>query len=230
MSIYCISDLHLSLSTDKPMDIFGNNWIGHFDKISAYFKENITDEDVVLIAGDTSWGMSIEDAMPDLKAIDELPGKKYIIRGNHDYWWSSYAKINSLGLKTITFIQNNAFRIDGKVICGTRGWTVPEGTSSDDDKRIFDREVIRLKLTVDCAKKLQKEGDEIILLMHFPPFNSAIEDSAFTEIIAEYNVGKVIYGHLHGNNARMAPVIDKKGIKYLLTSCDFLDFIPLKLY
>lgn len=229
MDLYCISDLHLSLSSDKPMDVFGDNWIGHFEKISAYFKENITDDDVVLIAGDTSWGMSVDEALPDLKAIDALPGRKYVIRGNHDYWWSSYAKISSLGLKTITFIQNNAFRYDGFVFCGTRGWTVPEDKTSDDDKKIFDREVIRLKLTLDAAKKISLDGDEIILMMHYPPFNSMIEDSAFTDIIGSYGVSKVIYGHLHGKNARFAPVVDKRGIKYYLTSCDFLNFTPLKL-
>ena len=230
MKIFCISDLHLSLGVmDKPMDVFGDNWTGHWDKIKAYWQANITDDDIVLIAGDTSWGMNIPEALPDLAAIDELTGKKYIIRGNHDYWWSSYAKIKSLGLKSLVFIQNNAFREDGVVICGTRGWTVPEENSSDEDKKIYDREVIRLKLTLESAAKMRQEGDRLIVMMHYPPFNAKIDDSEFTSLIKEYGADEVVYGHLHGKNARLAPIIDKNGIKYYLTSCDFLGFTPLLL-
>lgn len=230
MNIYAISDLHLSSVTDKPMDIFGSNWIGHWDKVSDYWRRNITDNDIVLSAGDTSWGMNITEALPDLQKIDELPGKKFIIRGNHDYWWSSYSKIRGLNLKSIEFIQNNAFEIGDYVVCGTRGWTVPEkGEQSAQDKKIFDRETIRLGLTLKCAESIA-DGRKIILMMHYPPFNSALENSEFTEIIKNYPVEKVIYGHLHGNHGRYSASVDKGGIEYLLTSCDFLSFTPLKIH
>ncbi len=230
MSIYAISDFHLSLTTNKPMDIFGDNWAGHWDKICSSWRENITEEDIVLSAGDTSWGISVEEAYPDLKAIDELPGKKFVIRGNHDYWWSSYAKINALDLKSITFIQNNAFVTGDYVVCGTRGWTVPERTDTDShDNKIFERELIRLKLTLDSAVKVG-DGRKIILLIHYPPFNSEFADSKFTDLIAQYDVAKVVYGHLHGNRSRYVASIDKRGIEYLLTSCDFLSFNPLKIF
>ncbi|MGN1042412.1 MAG: metallophosphoesterase [Christensenellales bacterium] len=230
MRVFAISDFHLSSVTDKPMDIFGAKWEGHWDKIRAFFADNVADDDLVLSAGDTSWGMNLSEAMPDLKKIDELPGKKFIIKGNHDYWWSSYAKINSLGLNTIRFIQNNAFEAGDYVIAGTRGWTVPsDGEATAQDKKIFDREAIRLRLTLESAQKLGKDK-EIILLMHFPPFDATLSDSAFTDTIKNYPVKKVVYGHLHGNRSRYCASVIKDGVEYLLTSCDFLDFKPLLLY
>ena len=229
MKIFAISDLHLSNATDKPMDVFGAHWSGHFDKIKAYFADHITDEDVVLIAGDTSWGMSLAEATPDLVDVDALPGKKFIIRGNHDYWWSSYSKINALGLRTVTFIQNNAFRFGNCVFCGTRGWTIPDATTSEEDKKIFDRELIRLTLTLDEGKKLMQEGDKLYLMTHYPPFDAHFADSPFTEKIAEYPVDTVVYGHLHGNVSRSCATVCKDGVRYLLTSCDFLDFTPIRI-
>lgn len=229
MKLYAISDLHLSNATDKPMDVFGPHWSGHFDKIKRFFAENVSDEDVVFLAGDTSWGMTIPEALPDLQAVDALPGKKFVIRGNHDYWWQGYKKINELGLRTVTFIQNNAFRFDQYVVCGTRGWTIPDEDSSSEDKKIFDRECIRLRLTLTEAKKLQQENDKLILLLHYPPFNVKFEDSVFTEIIEEFSVDTVIYGHLHGIQSRSCAVVDKKGTPYYLTSCDFLNFTPIRI-
>lgn len=229
MKVFAISDLHLSNATNKPMDVFGAHWSGHFDKIKAYFYDNVTDEDVVLIAGDTSWGMTIAEATPDLLAVDALPGKKFIIRGNHDYWWSGYSKIKAIGLKTVTFIQNNAFRVGSYVICGTRGWTIPDETTTVEDKKIFDRELIRLKLTLDDAQKLLQEGDKLYLMTHYPPFDARFSDSAFTETIARYPVDTVVYGHLHGNVSRSSEVVYKNNVRYLLTSCDFLSFTPIRI-
>lgn len=230
MKVFAISDFHLSNTTDKPMDIFGDNWTGHFDKIKEFFENNVSKDDIVLSAGDTSWGMNIPEAIDDLKAVDALNGIKFIIKGNHDYWWSSYEKIKSLGLDSINFIQNNAFKIGEYVICGTRGWTVPENESDVKDKKIFAREAIRLKLTLDAALKLRTDNERILLLTHYPPFNSRFEDSEFTDIISQYPVDKVIYGHLHGNRSRYSAVVNKNNLDYLLTSCDFLSFIPLRIY
>mgnify|MGYP004596599643 FL=1 len=230
MRVFAISDLHLSSATDKPMDIFGSNWIGHWDKIRSGWLEQITDDDVVLSAGDTSWGMNIPQALADLQEVDALPGTKFIIRGNHDYWWSSYAKINALGLGSIKFIQNNAIASGDYVFCGTRGWTVPEeGDTESDDKKIFDRELIRLKLTLDAATAIS-DDKKIVLMTHYPPFNSRFDDSPFTDLIKNYRVDKVVYGHLHGNVSRANAVVNKNGIEYVLTSCDFLNFKPILLY
>ncbi len=230
MKIFALSDFHLSAAVNKPMDVFGVNWEGHWEKIRANWLETVTDEDVVLSAGDTSWGMNIREALPDLKAIDGLPGKKFIIRGNHDYWWSSYAKIKSLGLESINFIQNNALICGDYVFCGTRGWTVPEeGETDSEDKKIFDRELIRLKLTLDAAAKIA-DGKIIVLLTHYPPFDSTFTDSPFTELISKYPVSKVVYGHLHGNHGRFSASVDKNGTEYILTSCDFLSFKPLRIF
>ena len=231
MRVFAISDFHLSFGVrNKPMDVFGNNWTGHWEKISSFSKENIAEDDIILSSGDTSWGMTIDEALPDLSAVNELPGKKFIIRGNHDYWWSSYKKISSLGLDSIQFIQNNAFKIGQFVICGTRGWTVAEKDATDEDKKIFEREKIRLKLTLNQGRKLLSDGDKLILLMHYPPFNSRFENSDFTDIIAENAVDKVIYGHLHGGRSRFSPIVNKENTDYILTSCDFLDFTPLQIY
>lgn len=231
MKIFAISDLHLTNTEDKPMDIFGMSWVGHFDKIKKDWLEKVCQDDVVLIAGDISWAMSAQNALLDLMEIDKLPGKKILIRGNHDYWWQSYKKLSEMPLNTISFIQNNAIKIGKYIFCGTRGWTVPEGDKQNvEDKKIYDREVIRLKLTLEEGKKLYKEGDRIIALIHYPPFNSRFDNSALTELFALYNVDKVIYGHLHGDLGRYKAVINKGKTDYYLTSCDFLGNNLLQIY
>ena len=225
MKIYSISDLHLTSGTDKPMDIFGENWVGHWDKIRVDWNRKVNDEDVVLIAGDVSWGMNTEQAITDLREIDELPGKKIIIRGNHDYWWSTYKRLCALDLKSIIFIQNNAKTVGEYVFCGTRGWTVPEkNEQTEEDKKIFDRELIRLKMSLDEARKIA-DGKEIIGLIHYPPFNSKFEKSPFSDLFSEAGVKTVVYGHLHGTHVRTKEgAVNIDGVNYFLTSCDFLDF------
>ncbi len=213
------------------MDIFGMSWVGHFDKIKKDWADKVSQDDVVLIAGDISWAMSAQNALLDLIEIDKLPGKKIMIRGNHDYWWPSYKKLISMPLNTTYFIQNNAIKLGNYIFCGTRGWTVPEGEKqSAEDKKIYDREVIRLKLTLEEGKKLYKEGDIIIVMMHYPPFNSRFDNSLLTELIALYNVDKVIYGHLHGDSGRYKAVVNKGNTDYYLTSCDFLRNSLLRVY
>ena len=233
MKIFAISDLHLTSSTNKPMDVFGGNWVGgYWDKIKTDWRNKVTDSDVVLIGGDISWAMSLEGATGDLIEIDALPGKKVLIRGNHDYWWASMNKMKALPLKNTVFIQNNALLCGGYVFCGTRGGTVPEDrdVQSEEDKKIFDREIIRLELTLKEATKLATCGEPIICMMHYPPFNAAFADSAFTELIRQYDVKTVIYGHLHGNLSRYKDVVYKNNVPYYLTSCDFLNNTLLKLY
>lgn len=211
------------------MDVFGMNWVGHWEQIKADWASKVTDKDIVLISGDVSWAMSINNALIDLQEIDKLTGKKIIIRGNHDYWWSSYKKLKELPLSTITFIQNNATKIGNFIFCGTRGWTVEEKQTAE-DKKILDREIIRLKLTLDEAKKLQKDSEKIVVMMHYPPFNARFDNSAFTELIALYDIEKVVYGHLHGAASRYRAVVNKGITNFYLTSCDFLDNKLLELY
>lgn len=225
MKIFSISDLHLTKGSDKPMDIFGKSWIGHWDIIRSDWKDKVSDNDVVLIAGDISWGMNLLQAITDLEEIAELPGKKIIIRGNHDYWWCTYKKLCSLNLNNTFFLQNNALDFNDYVFCGTRGWNVPERheTQSSDDKKIFDREIARLKMSLESAKKISAEK-EIIGMIHFPPFNSSFDVSPFCALFSQYNVKRVVYGHMHGVSPNYKyGIANVGGTKYFLTSCDYLE-------
>ncbi len=231
MKIFAISDLHLSIASDKPMNVFGGSWEGYWEKIKENWLNKVTENDVVLIAGDISWGMSLEQALPDLEAIAALPGKKVLTKGNHDYWWSTYKKITSLNLEKMYFIQNNAVKIGDYIFCGTRGWTVDDDDNlSPEDKKIYDREVIRLGLTLKSAEQLRINGETIVGMIHYPPFNYRFEDSDFTKLFEEYGVKKVIYGHLHGNSARFKDVVNKRETNFYLTSCDFLKNDLLEIY
>ncbi len=231
MKIFAISDLHLSIASDKPMNVFGGSWEGYWEKIKENWLNKVTENDVVLIAGDISWGMSLEQALPDLEAIAALPGKKVLTKGNHDYWWSTYKKITSLNLENMYFIQNNAVKIGDYIFCGTRGWTVDDDDDfSPEDKKIYDREVIRLGLTLKSAEQLRVNDETIVGMIHYPPFNYRFEDSDFTKLFEEYGVKKVIYGHLHGNSARFKDVVNKRETNFYLTSCDFLKNDLLEIY
>lgn len=221
MKVFAISDLHLSINNPKPMNIFGGSWDNYWDKIKRSWNDLVSNDDIVLIGGDISWALKLEDAIPDLEEIDTLPGKKIIIRGNHDYWWSSYNKVKSVLPQNIFAVQNNAIKLNNIVICGTRGWTFPSANSTEHDKKIYARELIRLKMTLDEATKLAANNEKIILMLHYPPFNALWQDSEVTDIIKNYdNVKNVIYGHLHGKDCRTKDLIIKNDICYHLTSCD----------
>lgn len=229
MALYAISDLHLAFSTNKPMNIFGSNWDNHDEKIKDNWLKKITEDDVVLISGDISWSMTKSDSVKDLDWINELPGKKYLVRGNHDYWWSSITKLNAM-YENMKFIQNNYFTYKDYAICGSRGWLCPDPEGerfTEKDEKIYSREQIRLRLSLDAAKR---DGyEKIICMIHYPPTNEKFEESAFTEIFKEYNVEKVIYGHLHG--AALGRVINGmwRGREYYMTSSDYLNFDPIKI-
>ncbi len=227
MSLYAISDLHLALNANKPMDIFGQNWYKHHEKIKENWLEKINEEDTVLIGGDISWAMSINDGLEDLDWISALPGKKIIIKGNHDYWWSGISKLNSL-YDNMHFIQNNFFTYEDYGICGSRGWICPgKGDFSSKDEKIYHREQIRLRLSLDAARS--KGYENIIAMIHYPPTSETFEDTAFTDIFEEYKVKKVIYGHLHGPSLNRVLQGERKGVEYIMTSCDFIDFNPVKI-
>lgn len=221
MKIFAISDLHISTNTNKPMEIFGGNWIGYMEKIKADWQEKVTDDDLVLIGGDLSWAMDIEDAQKDLQTLADLKGKKILIKGNHDYWWSGIGKVRDILPENFFALQNDSLRFDGVVICGSRCWSVPGSPDfNEQDRKIYLRETERLKLSLSSAQKIKQDGDKLIALVHFPPFNVHREDSAFTEIFEQFGVDAVIYGHLHGKSVRADKLVVKNGIKYYLTSCD----------
>lgn len=226
MALYAISDLHLSFSSDKPMDVFGEQWYNHDKRIMENWKSKITCEDTVLIAGDISWSMNMKEGMADLEWIHNLPGRKIISKGNHDYWWTSISKLNSL-YEDMGFIQNNFFTYENYAICGTRGWNPPGDKYSEHDTKVYNREQIRLKLSLD---KAVKEGyDKIIAMIHYPPVNDKFQESDFTRIFEEYNVEKVIYGHLHGPSLKNVFQGDFNGVEYIVTSCDYINFDPIKI-
>ena len=226
MALFAISDLHLSLSGEKPMDVFSSEWKDHHLKIKENWNNLVSDKDTVLIGGDISWAMNMEEAKIDLDFISELPGRKILIKGNHDYWWGSIKKLNSL-YDNMHFIQNNYFAYEDYAVCGTRGWVIPgSAIFKEDDEKIFNREIIRLKLSLDSAKKAGFE--KFIVMIHYPPVNETFKDSEFTDIFEEYKVSKVIYGHLHDKSLKRVMTGIRNNIEYILTSVDYIDFSPVK--
>jgi len=227
LSLYAISDLHLSFGNDKPMDVFGPKWYKHHDNIKENWEANIREEDTVLIAGDISWSMKLEGSMQDLEYLNSLPGRKILVKGNHDYFWTSITKLNSL-YDNMNFIQNNSFLYEDIAVCGTRGWTLPGSAAefTGHDKKIYEREAIRLSNSLAEGKKIG--GKDFIVMTHYPPFNDKQDDNLFLQILKEYNVKKCIYGHIHGEGIKnLHDEID--GIEFLLTSCDAINFNPIKI-
>ena len=224
MKVFAVSDLHISTTSDKPMDVFGGAWLNYLDKIYADWENKVSDDDIVLIGGDISWAMTLDNALKDIATFSHLKGKKVLIRGNHDYWWKSIGKVRDALPENIIALQNDAVKIDNVVICGSRLWSVPGAPDfNDNDLKLYNRETERLKLSLSSAAKLKGEGDKLLALIHYPPFNVKREDTAFTDLFEEYGVNSVIYGHLHGKNVRADRLVIKNGIKYYLTSCDQVD-------
>ena len=228
MAIYAIGDLHLSFNNSKPMDIFGDNWKDHENKIKENWIEKVKDEDLVLLPGDFSWAMNLKDTYEDFCYLNELPGKKILLKGNHDYWWNSLKKLNEYieenKFKDIYFLHNNSYEFEGKIIAGTRGWSL--GLLNEEDKAIVSRELIRLELSIQDGIKKYGEDKEIIVCMHYPPTNKEmLTDSDFIKLMQKYNVKKCIYGHLHGD-ALATEVVEGNvgGIDIKLVSADYLDF------
>lgn len=229
MSIYAMSDLHLSEFVDKPMDVFGPRWKNHTERMEKNWDRILDREDIMIISGDVSWGLRLEEALPDLQWIHERPGLKFITRGNHDLWWTSLSKLNRL-YEDIVFIQNNCSVVGDTVICGTRGWSIKHDGAewTDHDDRIYRREQIRMKLALEAASA--SGASNIILSLHYPPTCHNGEDTGFTEIIDQYNVSCVLYGHLHGEDAKLHAFNGiKNQIPYRLVSSDYLDFVPVKI-
>ncbi len=229
MKIFAMSDFHLSLSGEKPMDRFGPHWAEHPERIVANCRASIGDDDLFLIPGDHSWGLKLEDAEKDLELIESLPGRKVLCRGNHDYWWQGINKIRKR-FPGLTFLQNDAITLDGRIsICGTRGWTLPgtPGYSSVKDDKYLEREVARLKLSVD---RLDPKVELRIALLHYPPLFGHMLDTPFSEVLAEAEIDLCVYGHLHLSSTGRENLSGFNGrhrkVRYQLVSCDTLGFIP----
>lgn len=225
MKLFAVGDLHLPGGDDKPMDVFGGHWEDHFERISQDWRSRVGADDVVLLPGDISWAMTLQAARPDLEAIGALPGRKLVVKGNHDYWWSTLKQVQSAMPEGMQAIQHTAVDIGNAVVCGTRGWTFPteETPLSAEDRKICDRELIRLELALQSAQKLAM-GKPIVVMLHYPPLYDQERDTVFTELLSKYPVHTVVYGHLHGAGIRAGFDGEHGGIRYRLTSCDSLRF------
>lgn len=224
MAIFAIADLHLSHFEEKSMDIFGAHWKGHWQKIQTAWRARVTPDDLVLIPGDISWAMQMHQAQPDLDAIGALPGQKLMLRGNHDYWWSSLTQVRQALPRGMYALQNDCFAYQGGAICGTRGWVQGTAAQGEKDAKLLRRETGRLELSLQSAAK---QGLPVKLVMfHYPPFDEKQTPNEMTALLHAHGVTRVVYGHLHGRSLPNAfeGVLD--GIRYELVSCDHLDFAP----
>lgn len=224
MNIYAIGDLHLSGEPPaKPMEIFGEHWLGHKEKIKNNWLATVADEDVVIICGDISWAMGVKNAAEDLTWLAQLPGRKLLLRGNHDYWWSSLAKMQQLYGEHFEFIQNDCTMVENIAICGTRGWVLPSAENfSAEDEKIYKREALRLELSLAAACKQNPAA--IIVAMHYPPLFAAEEHTLFTDLMEKYRVNHCVYGHIHGENHVLTFEGKREGVNYKLVSCDTQGF------
>lgn len=240
MAIYGISDLHLALSIDKPMDIFGERWAKYMEKLKISWESTVTQEDFLIIPGDISWATYLEQAYDDFMFIERLPGRKIISKGNHDYWWTTLSKLEQFvkanNFTTISFMHNNSFTLGSTKVCGTRGWKCPgDDDFSTEDRKIYNRELQRLELSlkaIGSGKVGQDEAQEaadIIVALHYPPFNSKGEPSEFVDIMKSYRVNTCVYGHLHGESCKNAITGVTNAVDFKFISSDYLFFKPLKL-
>ena len=218
MAIYAISDLHLSYGVgDKPMNIFGNKWDNYEEKIKEEWMKTVKPDDIVILSGDFSWATYIEETRKDFEFLNTLPGKKFIIKGNHDYWWTTVKKMNEYlqnnNFNNINFLYNNAYDIGECLLAGTRYWGYDEET--EDNDKIYNREILRAKISLDAAMNIDKEKP-IIFTTHYPPDDKIISE------LKDYNIKIWIYGHVHSKYEEN--LVKIQGIKTYLTSCDYLDF------
>jgi len=226
MAIFAIADLHLAQSGHKPMDIFGEHWINHVQRLKDNWLEVVKDRDLVIIAGDISWAMQLSEALPDLQWLAELPGTKVLIRGNHDYWWSSIGKVRAALPASIYALQNDHYIWEEWAICGTRGWICPgdEGFENDQDQKIYLREIERLRLSLTSAARA--DAGKIIGALHFPPFNRSNQPSSFSELLEEYDVKKAVFGHIHDSGRDQIFQGLRNGVEYHFVAADGLEFKP----
>ena len=224
MALYAIGDLHLCLGAPKPMDIFGGNWTGYMDKLKEGMSA-ITDADTTVLLGDLSWALSLEESAADFAWINRIPGRKIILKGNHDYWWSTAAKFNNFcecnGFEYLHLLNNNCFEYEDWAICGTRGWFFEEERSGAHDEKVFKRELCRLEASLKAAGEKRK-----MVFLHYPPRYKGYECREILELLERYEVRRCFYGHLHGGSHKLAMEGLWDGVEYRLVSADYLNFRP----
>jgi len=236
MAVFVIADLHLDIKTNqKSMEIFGNRWNNYVEKIRKNWTKVVGNNDTVIIPGDISWALTLEESVDDIKFIDSLPGKKIIMKGNHDFWWTTVSKLERFfeanNITTISILNNNAIEVEDFIISGSRGWftdkTMQNVTQGDVDyEKIINRESIRLKMSLDFAKKLKGQSNkEILVFFHFPPVWGDFCCERIIDILKEYDINRCYFGHIHGNYFTNG-VFFYDNIRFQMISADFIDFLP----
>ena len=227
MALYTIGDLHLSLANEKPMDIFGTNWENHTEKLRQGFS-GLNEDDLTVLCGDLSWAMGLEESKQDFRFIDALPGKKIILKGNHDYWWSTVARTRRFfaahDITTIDILNNNCFSYGDYALCGTRGWFYEEEKDGEHDRKIMRREIMRLEASLRAAGDREK-----LVFLHYPPVYLSYRCEEILALLKEHGVRLCCYGHIHGKGCRNALNGWLEGTEYKLVSADHVDFMPVKL-
>ena len=234
MSLYVIADLHLPLSVDKPMDVFGNRWTDYVNKIRKNWVSLVNPSDTVIVPGDISWATDLSEMKNDFSFLDSLPGKKILGKGNHDFWWDTITKnkkfLSDNNFNSIDFLFNNAFEVDEYIVCGTRGWFIDEKlqntTEIVDYKKIVNRESQRLVTSIENGIKLsQNKSKKIIVFLHFPPYFGDFICDEIIDVLCHYSIKDCYFGHIHGLY-NIPQHTEYKGIKFTLISADFLNFVP----
>lgn len=228
MALYAIGDTHLSLASDKPMDVFGGKWDGYMDKLREGFQATVSQEDTVVVCGDVSWGMSLEEARADFAFLDALPGgRKLLLKGNHDYWWTTASKMKAFfeenGFSTLDILHNNCHFYGETALCGTRGWFYEEDRGEHSAK-IFNRELIRLEASLKAAGEREK-----LCFLHYPPLYQGYRCQEIIDLLERYGVKTCCYGHLHGGSHRLAVTGRQGSVEYRLVAADYVGFTPVKL-
>ncbi|HJB59845.1 MAG TPA: metallophosphoesterase [Candidatus Faecalibacterium faecipullorum] len=226
MALFVLGDTHLSLGGAKPMDVFPG-WEGYVEKLEANWRRLVKPEDTVVLAGDISWSMRLADTRRDFAFLHSLPGQKLIMKGNHDYWWSTANKMNAFfaaeGFDTLRLLHNNSYTVDGYALCGTRGWLFDAGEPHDE--KVMNREIGRLRLSLDAAEP----GREKLVFLHYPPVYTGADAPEIVAVLKEYGIRRCFYAHLHGKAIRFAVQGEVDGIRYKLVSADGLHFCPYKI-
>ncbi len=240
MSLYAISDLHLSTNenTGKSMEVFGPRWKDYVKKLERNWRAVVNDDDTVVIAGDISWAMTVDEASADIKFIESLPGQKLLGKGNHDFWWTTLSKLNQFfeenEIKTVSILHNNAYETEDFIICGTRGWFNDESQQNTvgqvDYQKIVNREAARLRLSLEEGVKLKGDTDkEILVFLHFPPVYGDFVCREIIDVLHEYNIKNCFYGHIHGNYY-LPRTVEFEGIDLVITASDYLNFAPMPIF
>lgn len=228
MALYAIGDLHLCLGAPKPMDIFGGAWIGYMDKLKEGMSV-IQPEDTTVLLGDLSWSLDLQNAKADFEWINAIPGQKIILKGNHDYWWSTAAKFKKFcmdnGFENLYLLNNNSFEYGDYAICGTRGWFFEEERSGQHDEKVFRRELMRLEASLKAAGEKQK-----IVFLHYPPRYKGYECREILSLLEQYGVRRCFYGHLHGGSHKLAMEGSWDSVEYRLVAADYIGFKPYKVF